>query len=201
MQLDSHQEEETKTGLNNEAAEVVRNPEGEIINAKEQIKNKICVKSGNPQWPAKDKIYNRCPKRGHYAKPCKSSEDNAIQEDQGPEQTIQDTDMATNVGYLQAGAVIPRCKNYSPRWHNNNYCSLPRSTSRSKDGGRPERTPKQSQSRQHQTGLHFQYRILHVVCYSNFWSKTLNEFTWGIMTRQTEWSASSGTRYHHLERF
>ena len=114
MQLDSHQEEETKTGLINEAAEVVRNPEGEIINAKEQIKNKICVKSGNPQWPAKDKIYNRCPKRGHYAKPCKSSEDNAIQEDQSPEQTIQDTDMATNVGYLQAGAVIPRWKIIHP---------------------------------------------------------------------------------------
>ena len=34
MQLDSHQEEETKTGLINEAAEVVRNPKGEIINAK-----------------------------------------------------------------------------------------------------------------------------------------------------------------------
>ena len=69
--------------------------------------NKQCFKCGNPfgpghlqQCPAKDKICNKCTKRGHYARLCKSSEVNAIQEDQSAEQI-------SHVNYMQAGDLIP----------------------------------------------------------------------------------------------
>ena len=76
--------------------------------------NKQCFKCGNPfgpghlqQCPAKDKICNKCTKRGHYARLCKSSEVNAIQEDQVAEQISHDTDVAAYVNYMQAGDLIP----------------------------------------------------------------------------------------------
>ena len=59
------------------------------------------------QCPAKDKICNKCTKRGHYARLCKPSEVNAIQEDQTAEQISQDTDVAAYVNYMQAGDLIP----------------------------------------------------------------------------------------------
>ena len=69
-----------------------------------------CFKCGNPfgpghlqQCPDKDKICNKCTKMGHYAKLCNSSNVKAIME----EQTIQDTDIAVYVDYLQAGDVVP----------------------------------------------------------------------------------------------
>ena len=40
------------------------------------------------QCPARDKVCNRCTKRGHFAKLCKSSEIYAIQEDQTHEQSF-----------------------------------------------------------------------------------------------------------------
>ena len=71
--------------------------------------NKQCFKCGNPfgpghlqQCPAKDKICNKCTKRGHYARLCKSSEVNAIQE-----QIPHDTDVGACVNYMQAGDLIP----------------------------------------------------------------------------------------------
>ena len=65
---------------------------------------KACFKCGNAfsanhlaQCPARDKICNKCTKRRHLAKLCKSSEVNATQE----------SDMAVYVNYLQAGYIIP----------------------------------------------------------------------------------------------
>ena len=73
-----------------------------------------CFKCGNPfgpghlqQCPAKDKICNKCTKRGHYARLCRSSEVKAIQDDQSTEQKSQDTDVAAYVNYMQAGDLIP----------------------------------------------------------------------------------------------
>ena len=73
-----------------------------------------CFKCGNPfgpghlqQCPAKDKICNKCTKRGHYARLCNSSNVNAISEETDPELNMQDTDIAAYVDYLQAGDVIP----------------------------------------------------------------------------------------------
>ena len=72
-----------------------------------------CFKFGNPfgpghlqQCPTKDKICNKCTKRGHYARLCKSSDVNAIQDDQTSEQLAQDTDVAACVNYLQTGDLI-----------------------------------------------------------------------------------------------
>ena len=76
--------------------------------------NKQCFKCGNPfgpghlqQCPAKDKRCNKCTKRGHYARLCKSSEVNAIQEDKVAEQISHETDVAAYVNYMQAGDLIP----------------------------------------------------------------------------------------------
>ena len=75
---------------------------------------KDCFKCGNAfsgnhlaQCPARDKICNKCTKRGHFARLCKSSEVNAIQEENQEQQDLQDTDMTAYVNYLQAGDVIP----------------------------------------------------------------------------------------------
>ena len=75
---------------------------------------KDCFKCGNAfsanhlaQCPARDKICNKCTKRGHFARLCKSTEVNAIQEDNQQQQDLQDTDMTAYVNYLQAGDVIP----------------------------------------------------------------------------------------------
>ena len=75
---------------------------------------KDCFKCGNAfsanylaQCPARDKICNKCTKRGHFARLCKSSDVNAIQEDNQQQQDLQDTDMTAYVNYLQAGDVIP----------------------------------------------------------------------------------------------
>ena len=72
-----------------------------------------CFKCGNPfgpghlqQCPAKDKICNKCTKRGHYARLCSSSNVNAISEEQDPEIILQDTDISAYVDYLQAGDVV-----------------------------------------------------------------------------------------------
>ena len=80
----------------------------------QQKKKQQCFKCGNPfgpghlqKCPAKDKICNKCTKRGHYARLCKSSEVNAIQEDQTAEQISQDKDVAAYVNYIQAGDLIP----------------------------------------------------------------------------------------------
>ena len=76
--------------------------------------NKPCFKCGNPflanhlqQCPAWDKICNRCTKRVDFAKLCKSSEVNAIQENSSPEQDLPGTDMTAYINYLQAGDIIP----------------------------------------------------------------------------------------------
>ena len=76
--------------------------------------NKQCFKCDNPFGPghlqqclAKDKICNKCTKRGHYARLCKSTEVNAFQEDQVAEEISQDTDVAAYVNYMQAGDLIP----------------------------------------------------------------------------------------------
>ena len=73
-----------------------------------------CFKCGNPfgpshlqQCPARDKICNKCTKRGHYARLCKSTNVNAISEETNPEVNIQDTDIAAYVDYLQAGDIAP----------------------------------------------------------------------------------------------
>ena len=83
--------------------------------------NKQCFKCGNPfgpghlqQCPAKDKICNKCTKRGHYARLCKSSEVNAIQEEKVAEQISHDTDVAAYVNYMQAGDLIPGCELIHP---------------------------------------------------------------------------------------
>ena len=75
---------------------------------------KDCFKCGNAfsathlaQCPARDKICNKCTKRGHFARLCKSSDVNAIQEDNQEQQDLQNTDMTAYVNYLQAGDVIP----------------------------------------------------------------------------------------------
>ena len=75
---------------------------------------KDCFKCGNAfsathlaQCPARDKICNQCTKRGHFARLCKSSEVNAIQEENQQQQDLQNTDMTAYVNYLQAGDVIP----------------------------------------------------------------------------------------------
>ena len=75
---------------------------------------KDCFKCGNAfsathlaQCPARDKICNKCTKRGHFARLCKSSDVNAIQEDNQQQQDLQNTDMSAYVNYLQAGDVIP----------------------------------------------------------------------------------------------
>ena len=76
--------------------------------------NKDCFKCGNTfsannlaQCPAQDKICNKCTKRGHFAKLCKSSGVNVIQENIPQQQNIQETDMTAYVDYLQAGDIIP----------------------------------------------------------------------------------------------
>ena len=46
-------------------------------------------------------------KRGHYARLCKSSDVNSIQDDQTSEQIAQNTDVAAYVNYMQAGNLIP----------------------------------------------------------------------------------------------
>ena len=73
-----------------------------------------CFKCGNPfgpghlqQCPAKDKICNKCTKRGHYARLCNSSNVNAISEEANLEANVQDTNIAAYVDYLQAGDVVP----------------------------------------------------------------------------------------------
>ena len=80
----------------------------------DQKQQSVSFKCGNPfgpghlqKCPAKDKICNKCTKRGHYARLCKSSEVNAIQEDQAAEQISQDTDVAAYVNYMQASDLIP----------------------------------------------------------------------------------------------
>ena len=76
--------------------------------------NKDWFKCGNAssanhlaQCPARDKICNKCTKRGHFAKQCKSSEINAIQENIPQQQDFQERDMAAYVNYLQAEHIIP----------------------------------------------------------------------------------------------
>ena len=59
------------------------------------------------QCPARDKICNKCTKRGHFAKLCKSSGVKVIQENIPQQQDLQETDMTTYVDYLQAGDIIP----------------------------------------------------------------------------------------------
>ena len=76
--------------------------------------NKDCFKCENAfsanhlaQSPARDKICNKCTKRGHFAKPCKSSEVNAIQKNVPQQQDLQEIYMTAYVNYLQAGDIIP----------------------------------------------------------------------------------------------
>ena len=76
--------------------------------------NKDCFKCGNAlsanhlaQCPARDKICNKCTKRVHFEKLCKSSEMNAIQENIPQQQELQETDTTAYVNYLQAGDIIP----------------------------------------------------------------------------------------------
>ena len=57
--------------------------------------------------PARDKICNKCNKRGHYARQCKSSDVNAIHDEQTVESFSQDTDVTAYVNYMQAGDLIP----------------------------------------------------------------------------------------------
>ena len=71
-------------------------------------------KCGNPFGPghlqqchARDKICNKCTKRCHYARLSKSSDVNAIEDDQTSWLSLQDTDVAAYVNYLQAGNLIP----------------------------------------------------------------------------------------------
>ena len=66
------------------------------------------------QCPVKDKICNKCTKRGHYARLCKSSNVNAIQDNQTSDQIAQDTDVAAYVNYMQAGNLIPGCELVHP---------------------------------------------------------------------------------------
>ena len=75
---------------------------------------KDCFKCGNAfsanhlaKCPALDKIRNKCTKRGHFAKLCKSREVNAIQENVPQQQYPHETDMTAYVNYLQAGDFIP----------------------------------------------------------------------------------------------
>ena len=60
------------------------------------------------QCPARDKICNKCTKRGHFAKLFKSSGVYVIQENIPRQQDLQETDMTAYVDYLQAGDIIPR---------------------------------------------------------------------------------------------
>ena len=76
--------------------------------------NKACFKCGNAfsanhlaQCPERDKICNKCTKRGLFAKLCKSSYGNAIQENIPQQQDLQETDMTAYVNYLPAGDFIP----------------------------------------------------------------------------------------------
>ena len=69
--------------------------------------NKNCFKCGNTfsanhlaQCPARDKICNKCTKRGQFAKLCKSSGVNIIQENITQQQDLQETDMNAYVDYL-----------------------------------------------------------------------------------------------------
>ena len=59
------------------------------------------------QCPARDKICDKCTKRGHFAKLCKSSGVNVIQENIPQQQDLQETDITAYVNYLQAGDIIP----------------------------------------------------------------------------------------------
>ena len=83
-------------------------------NTDKSVQKKDCFNCGNAfsanhlaQGPARDKICNKGTKRGNFARLCKSSELNAIQEDIPQQQDIQDTDMTAYVNYLQAGVIIP----------------------------------------------------------------------------------------------
>ena len=82
-------------------------------NTNRSAQKKDCFKCGNAlsanhlaQCPAREKICNKCTKRGHFAKLCKSSEVNAIQENIPHQQDLQETDMTAYVNYLQAGDFI-----------------------------------------------------------------------------------------------
>ena len=66
--------------------------------------NKNCFKSGNAfsanhlaQCPARDKTCNKYTKGCHFAKQCKSSEVNAIQENIPQQQDLQETDMTAYI--------------------------------------------------------------------------------------------------------
>ena len=92
---------------------------------------KDCFKCGNTfsanhlaQCPARDKVCNKCTKRGHFARLCKSSEVNAIQEDSTQQQDLQDTDMTAYVNYLQAGDVIPGWELIHPDDTSTNWISF-----------------------------------------------------------------------------
>ena len=56
--------------------------------------------------PARDIICNKCNERGHYARLCKSSDVNAIHDEQTVESFSEDTDVAAYVNYMQAGDLI-----------------------------------------------------------------------------------------------
>ena len=97
--------------------------------------NKDCFRCGNSfsanhlaKCPARDKICNKCTKRGHFARPCRSTQVKAIQEDIPQQQDLQETDMTAYVNYLEAGDIIPGWElihpddtstnwiNFGPRW-------------------------------------------------------------------------------------
>ena len=59
------------------------------------------------KFPTRDKICNKCKKRGHYARLCKSSDVNAIHDEQTVVSFSQDTDVAAYVNYMQTGDLNP----------------------------------------------------------------------------------------------
>ena len=98
-------------------------------------RKQFCFKCGNPfgpghlqQCPAKDKICNKCTKRGHYARLRNSSNVNAISEEQDPQLNLQDTDITAYVDYLQAGDVVPGWDLIHPNDHSVNAVSFQEET-------------------------------------------------------------------------
>ena len=83
-------------------------------NTEKSGQKKDCFKCGNAfsanhlaQCPVRDKNCKKRTKRGHFARLCKSSQINAIQESIPQQQDLQDTEMNACVNYLQAGDIIP----------------------------------------------------------------------------------------------
>ena len=100
-----------KTEKINGATEAARNHRELIISVREPTTNNPASNAGtNSDLATSNSAQHRTifapdAPNADYARPCKSSEVNVIQDEQDPEQSRQDANMAAYMDYLQAGAL------------------------------------------------------------------------------------------------